>query len=318
MDRKGIFSDIVVGDWGGDVPSETEGILRVVTWNIHFGSGPREPRARPSRKAVHGFLDGICEVLEHVRPGIVFVQECDFRSARSRNVDQMRYLARKLGYRYMAPTVTWEKRYVPYPLWPPRAHYGRVLSGQVILSRYPLDAMGRLLFPKPRGNPWWYNFFYLDRCVTKVRARVGESDLTLFNVHLEAFDREARMEQARLLVGFFRRERGGANVMAGDFNALPGGAARKKDFPDEPDHDMSGDATIEIMGGTGLKEVVGSEAYARNEGKYFTFPSSAPNRRLDYLFIGPACRVIEARVLTEAAGLSDHLPVMTALQWPGA
>lgn len=318
MNRKGFYSDIVVGDWGGAVPSGTNGLLRVVTWNIHFGSGPYEPRIRPPRKAVQTFLDGICEVLGDVHCDIIFIQECDFRSARSRDIDQMRYLARKLGFRYMAPTITWKKPYVPYPLWPPRAHYGRVLSGQVILSRYPLDSESRLLFSKPRGNPWWYNFFYLDRCVTKVRARVGESDLTLFNVHLEAFDRQARMEQARLLVDFFRRERGGANVMAGDFNALPGEAARKQGFPDEPDHDMSGDATIEIMGETGLKEIIGSEEYARNEGKHFTFPSYAPNRRLDYLFVGPVFRVVEARVLTEAAGLSDHLPVMAELQWPGS
>lgn len=320
MPRQDPFSfGVLCGDWGDADPPPPEN-LRIVTWNIHFASGPRELYSRPSRKAVLAILEGISGFLKGLAPDIVFIQESDFRSARSRDVDQMRYLARKLGLRYMSPTVTWKNRYVPYPLWPIRAHYGRIHSGQAILSRFPLVSAERLRLPQPQSNPWWYNLFYLQRAVTSARVRIGGEEVALFNVHLEAFDVDNRVEHATLLLDFYRRQKGERAVMAGDFNAVPPEAAQKAGFSDEPDHDMSGDATIEIIRSAGLREGIDLESYTRDEHPHFTFPSWAPNRRLDYIWVSPGWTVIEARVLGEATGLSDHLPVLATLPLarPGA
>ena len=46
------------------------------------------------------------------------LQEVDFASQRTHDIDQLHYIAAALGWGFAARVITWECRYVPYPVWP--------------------------------------------------------------------------------------------------------------------------------------------------------------------------------------------------------
>ena len=99
-------------------------------------------------------------------------------------------------------------------------------------------------------------------------------------------------------------------------NAAPTAAGRRHDFPDEPHTDWRQDDTIDrLREGTGLTEIVPDRVYAEDEEAWFTFPASAPNRRLDYIFFGAGLERASARVLHPTGEPpSDHLPVLSELR----
>jgi endonuclease/exonuclease/phosphatase family metal-dependent hydrolase len=85
----------------------------------------------------------------------------------------------------------------------------------------------------------------------------------------------------------------------------------KKGFPDEPDNDMSGDRTIEIVKNIkGFREIISPEEYAADENKFFTFPADAPSRRLDYMFYSEDLRLIQGSIIKSEQIFSDHLPII--------
>ena len=307
---------IFKGDWGDPKPAEPSGALSVVTWNIHFGWGAREdPVGSLSREQVEKNLDGVAVYLKTLHPDFVFLQEVDFDSARTSGVNEMEYLARALDMRWAAPTVTWKKGYLPFPYWPPRAQWGRMLSGQAILSRFPLTEAARLRLPKPANNPFWYNWFNIDRSVTVTKARLGFVEIALFNLHLDAYDTPNRSLQAERMFDYYKAGRSPLNLIAGDFNALPPDASQFKDFPDEPLNDYSNDGTMAVMRVSGLKEAFEGRAESVTEAELYTFPSWDPNRRLDYIWMNPDWPVIDVKIGRDAGPLSDHFPIIAVLGW---
>jgi len=66
------------------------------------------------------------------------------------------------------------------------------------------------------------------------------------------------------------------------------------------------------MNESGLDEVIPMDIYDNSEKDYFTFPSSRPDRRLDYIFYQRGLKLMKAEVLTST--LSDHLPVRAIFQ----
>ena len=114
--------------------------ITAVTYNIGYGSAEKNNKPEVlSEEEVRKNLDVMVESLKELDPDIVFLQEVDFNAARTVGIDQMRYLAKSLAMPFAAYTVTWNKRYIPWPYWPPAVHFGRMLSGQAILSRFPIE-----------------------------------------------------------------------------------------------------------------------------------------------------------------------------------
>ena len=237
---------------------------------------------------------------------------------RTHDIDQAAFLARESGLRHSARVTTWHKRYVLYPAWPPSQHYRHVLSGQIVLSRFPLEDNRRYLLPQPAANPFVYNWFYLHRALQRVDVRLGPTRrLRLFNVHLEAFDVPNKERQAELLVDRVRAEATPHTVVLGDFNCVPPEAPLKHAFPDEPETDMRTDRTIATVRTLeGFAEAVEQGQPGAALAGLSTFPAAAPNRRLDYMYVNTAgLAVTAARVAREAGPISDHLPIVADLRW---
>lgn len=299
---------IVLNPAGSEPPPVAAGSpleLGVITFNIGYARGPAGDESGPwTADLIRANLVGIADQIRDAGADLAFLQEVDFESSRSHDIDEARFILERLGWRHAACAVTWEKNYVPFPYWPPSRHYGAMKSGQCLLSRYPITEATRVGLPRPDSMPWWRKRFYLQRAVLHAVVKVGDVALDVFDVHLEAFDNPNRMDHARRLAVLVDAVQGDRVIVAGDFNALPPEARQKSGFVDEPEMNFEHDETIAIARGMArVAEVLPDEPA-------FTFPADGATRRLDYIFHRPGLAKLSARVLAATPGpWSDHLPV---------
>lgn len=292
-----------------DYPS----VIRVQTWNLGFlyGEGSEGPgyEAR-DKKFYTDKMDALVSEIKASAPDILCIQEIDFDSHRSHGINQAQYLAIKAAYPYVAEAVSWEANYIPFPYWPTSRHFGRMKSGGAILSKYPITSNIVHLLKKPLSQPWWYNVFYLHRYLQQVEIELGDKKIKLVNLHLEAFDKADRKSQIQTLVNLVKTEK--IDLVTGDFNTLPPSATKKRNFANYSEDDYENDPSYTEMEKSELLEVIPDSIYALDEVRYFTFPSSKPDRRLDYIFYNKELKMIKAEVLPSA--LSDHLPLKASIQ----
>jgi endonuclease/exonuclease/phosphatase family metal-dependent hydrolase len=274
--------------------------LNVVSYNIGYLSGLTNQQAVERDKTLYERNQATAvKALEAVQPDILALQEIDFDAYRSFNLNQQYAISATLRLAYGAIAVNWDKRYVPFPYWPPSAHYKQVVSGQAVLSRYPIRRNERLVLEKVPTNPFYYNALYLDRVAQVSEIDVSGQPLVVINVHLEAFDAATRARQTQVV-------RDLAEGYAQDYPVLLVG-----DFNSSLNRAEEGDnRSIQIL----LDSPVLAPAQPpQTEG--FTFPSDQPQYTLDYIFYTPATlEVVGAEVITGAAQASDHLPIQAEVR----
>lgn len=289
---------------------ERPSVVKILTWNLGFLYGQGSEGVGYEFRDKEYFQESLDRLVKEIRewqPDVIFLQEIDFESARSHDLNQAEYLAAKAGYPYVAQAVSWDANYIPFPYWPIRNNFGRMKSGGAILSKYPILDHQVHLLPKPASQPWWYNLFYLHRYFQKVTIEIGDKKFNFINLHLEAFDKVDRLGQVKKLVSQIQKEK--IDLVAGDFNMLPTSATKRK-FSNVDDYEN--DSSYEAMLKSGLQEVIPDEIYGKDESLYFTFPAWAPDRRLDYIWYRSGLKMMKAEILTSA--LSDHLPLRASFQ----
>lgn len=294
---------------------EEPSVVKILTWNLGFlyGKGSEGPGYEPRTKEFfEERLQGLVNKIREWSPDIICFQEIDFDSERSGNINQAEYVAIHAGYPYVAQGVSWEANYIPFPYWPLSRNFGRMYSGGAILSRLPISSHSLEILAKPKSNPWWYNLFYLHRYFQTVTIDAGSRKLRVVNLHLEAFDKETRASEVKLLTQRLQEQK--IDLIAGDFNMVPDSSAKKRKFSGSED-DYEGDRSFSLMKSSGFSEVVPEEIFGKDETRYFTFPSWAPDRRLDYIFFRTGLKMMKAEVLPSA--LSDHLPLKASFQISG-
>jgi endonuclease/exonuclease/phosphatase family metal-dependent hydrolase len=218
----------------------------------------------------------------------------------------MDYLSGYSKFKYGAYAVNWNKKYIPFPYWPPSAHFKKMFSGQSILSKYPITKNKRIVLKRPK-NPFYYDLFYLDRLIQVTKVKIGEKLLVVMNIHLEAFDKSIREEQAGFVMEYYTNNFKGKFpvIITGDFNSVPPDAGKKNDFSDEPETDYRNERTIRIF----LNEESLSEALPDNIKNPNTFPSVNPDRKLDYIFFSnDKIEMIKTTIVKIHS--SDHLPLI--------
>lgn len=184
--------------------TRARGAVRIVTWNVGYAYGPQNNQGRVlARDAVERNLAVIGGTLAALAPDIVLLQEVDFDAARTFGIDQLARIAEATGLPHAAWAITWNQRYIAWPYWPPRQQFGRIVSGQAVLSRFPIRAHDVHRFPKPAANAFWYNWFYLDRVAQTITMDLGGRTAALLHLHLEAFDNNAQLQQAEWVLGHF-------------------------------------------------------------------------------------------------------------------
>lgn len=296
--------------------------LRVLTWNIAYGYGlgsEGDERYVPySAEKIRATLERMAGLIRELDPDIVQLQEVDFDSARSRFIDEAFFLAENTELKFFSKAIAWRANYVPFPYLPFSRHFGRMLSGGAVLSRYPIRGAEVEILPKPAGNPWWYNLFYLNRYFQRIEVDVGGRSIAFFNLHLDAYDSATRNEQAKMLVERAVSDRVVSDRktywLAGDFNSPPELAKKKSGFSGDSQDRYELDRVHSILSGSGLQSGLNSAEYLAGEANWATFPSDAPDRMLDHVYVTPNARVSAFRRVDEAKTLSDHLPLLVDIE----
>jgi len=274
--------------------------LKIMSYNIGYLSGMFNNRpVEVNPELFKANLHKSAELLSKHNPDFIAFQEIDFDADRSGNVHQLDSLAQLANYPYAAIAINWDKNYVLFPYGRPAVHFGQMLSGQAILSKFPVVNQTRIVLPKPEGN-YFYNKFYIDRLIQIVQVDVGQP-LILMNVHLEAFDREVRKKQMQIVLNKYREyEKNYPVILLGDFNSVP-------PFDETSD---AGEMNV-LFEESGLAPGISRETYLEDRSKYFTFSSRNPSRKIDHIFYSSdELAPVSADVLKSAGQISDHLPLM--------
>ncbi len=275
--------------------------FKIMTFNIGYLSGMTNNLAEQrEEKFFNENLNTAVRVLNIESPDVIGFQEIDYNSARSFWVNQMDEIATKCKYPYGYQSVNWDKRYVPFPYWPIRHHFGQILSGQSILSDFPIEQTETFVLDKPGSRSSITNAFYIDRLVQKAVLNLDSGQLMILNLHLEAFDQETRVAQAKVVRKMYDSLSTEMPVLLiGDFNStVPGGP-------------YLSEAIEIIMGSDDIESAVRLEQYNSNPEQYFTFSSGTPEYMIDFIFYNPSrIEKISSRVVSEMGEASDHLPVV--------
>lgn len=271
--------------------TKSDSIYSIVTYNIGYLSGMTNNRAVEKPKELFDEnLKTVTTEFKKVKPDIIAFQEIDYGANRSYEINQEDEIA-KLGYNYIAKGVNWDKKYVPFPYWPPTMHFGKVVSGQSILSKYPLKDYERIVLDRVADSPFYRNAFYLDRLLQVVKVTIEGKEIVVMNVHLEAFDKKTRVQQIKKVAALFQEY--GKNyptILLGDFNSDP---------------NDTNPAVNEVL----KLPNVGNAAFSK-ENLELTYSSKNPTVRIDYIFYTKSSiESMGGQVLKDFGEASDHLPV---------
>ena len=268
-----------------------DSIYSIVTYNVGYLSGMTNnlPVAK-SKKLFGGNLKKVKEELKKINPDIIAFQEIDYNASRSYEVDQEKEFM-KLGYNYAARGVNWDERYVPFPYWPPSMHFGKIISGQSILSKYKLKDYERVVLERVPNNPFYRDALYLERLAQVVKVVLEGKEVVVINTHLEAFDKRTRINQLKSVIKIFNKFAvTNPTILLGDFNSDP----KYKEPAIKMMFDLPG---------------VGNAAFSADNYD-LTFDTKDPFERLDYIFYTEnSIEYISGKVLKDFEQASDHLPV---------
>lgn len=237
--------------------------LRVLSYNVHHGEGG-DGRID---------LERIAGVIRAANPDLVALQEVDRGARRTGDVDQGAEYLRRTGLH------GWFGGAMPFQ----GGEYG-----QVLLSRWPLEAPRVLRLPGTTGRE--------PRIAVVARVRVpGAGWVRWAGCHLDASrGDEDRWEQVAALD---RVLGAGAEplLLAGDFNDVPESRSMRRLAGEEGRWD----------------DLAGAWAAP-------TIPAEAPRSRIDYVLGTPRGRweAVASGVLPEAVA-SDHRPLWVDVRWRG-
>ncbi|MDD3437273.1 MAG: endonuclease/exonuclease/phosphatase family protein [Candidatus Gastranaerophilales bacterium] len=270
---------------------KSDSVFSLMTYNIGYLSGMTNnlPIAKP-KSLFDDNLAKVKAVLKSLNIDILAFQEIDYASARSFDINQQLEIA-ELGYPFVAQAVNWDKRYLPFPYYPISMQFGRVYSGQSILSHFPVKFQKRQVLDTVDDAPFYWTSFYLDRLAQIVEIQIKDKTVIVINVHLEAFDKPTRVKQTKEVLDIYNSYKDRyPTFLVGDFNS----DIRFQDASIAPiiNSPNIGIANFDIP-------------YSD------TFSSINPTERIDYIFYNKNfIEEIESRVLTEMGDASDHFPLM--------
>ena len=271
--------------------TEVDSIYSIVTYNVGYLSGMTNNKAINKPKSLYDTnLKKVKRLFDSLKADIIAFQEIDYQSTRSFKVNQQDELS-KLGYNYIAQAINWDERYVPFPYWPPSVHFGEMLSGQSILSKYPLMDHERMVLERVADAPFYRDALYLERLAQVVTTSIQGEKIVLINVHLEAFDKPTRINQFQVVYELFKKyAQDYPTILLGDFNSLA----------------RDDDAIIQKL----LNDPNVGNAAFDEESIANTYSTKDPFKRIDYIFYNKnSIDYIDGKVLTEFGQASDHLPV---------
>lgn len=297
-------------------PTTAADTVTVMTYNIGYLSGMtnNEPVVR-SDSFLAANMDQATRLIRQADPDLIGFQEIDYGGGRSGYVHQLDTLATRLGYAAAAQAVNWDKRYLPFPYGRPAVNFGRMLSGQSLLSRFPIRQHARIVLSPP-SQAFYREPFYLSHLAQIALVDLGGRPLAVMNLHLEAFDAAAREQQAREANALYDRlaAAGLPVLVLGDVNSVR--PASRPTLPADQRRTFANDETISLLlDDTGLRGVY-PDSTAQTTPPPRTFPANGPNRKIDHVFYSPDLLApVERSIRCKAPSPpSDHCAVVASFR----
>lgn len=285
--------------------------LTILSWNIgyaglgddmdFFYDGGGSVRTSPERTQRN--LDSIVAFIRRADADFILLQEVDFDSKRSYREDQFRVLEQALpGYtgvyahNYVSP-------FVPIPITEP---IGRVKSGVVTFSRYPLFRALRHQYPS--RFPFPMRLFNLKRAMLASEFLLsGGRTFYLNNTHNTAFDTgNMRRQELAFMQGYLSDKP--LSLTVGDWNSNPPGyTASERELNNLHFRPISVAATGFPDGFTFAADL------ATPSTRYGYEPYRAGRTTttlLDFALCGPAVQVLSVQTVDLGFRFSDHNPVI--------
>ncbi len=283
--------------------------IRVLTANTHLGQGPKLPyllRGAPEGDAARiellhdtrAYAYHIAEWLRRSRDlyHAVGLQEVFHHAlglnAGARRFRQRDYYSRLAGYGCSIPH---------------RVGFAAFRYENLLLSRLPQAPSPRIQCLLPG------RVFRLAACgFTLAPFGVDGRPVWIGNTHLHPYNPRTRARQAESIAAEIARLGDVPILFLGDLNTVPAGC-KDGDFA-EGERDVRsyrGDRTLGILETAGLRTVPHEDS-----AEFWTYPTGAPNRTLDYVLFSRHFEVESYRVVREFA-FSDHYPVAAELRLRG-
>ena len=249
--------------------------------NVMHGRDTRSAVFPPfiSRRRAEKNLIRIADSIAAADPDIVALQEIDEASICSGSFDQVAFLNARLGYpyTYFAPSCSLRM-----------GQSGLFVTGNALFSKFPLERCEAfrfgLSFPNDR----------MGFVIADVRLPGGKA-IAVTSIHLVWVDwtRLAPRASELDMVASKAGERKHPVVMLGDFNC-----------------DMTGrEDSLRVF-----SRRLGLHTCQPQSAEFHTYPSWAPSRRIDWIFVPSAMSISSYRVLPER--VSDHRAVVAEVSIP--
>ena len=295
--------------------------LKVMTWNIKFGAAREDmffdchgnKEIIPEKEVIKN-LDNIIKKINEISPDILFLQEVDINSHRSGYVNQAKYILDNTDLNYGYYASQWKALFIP------SHNIGKINSGNLILSKFKLYNGKRYALPKIASQNLIVQYFYLKRNFLVSELRLKDKKITLINTHLSAYaNDETKERQVNALNNFINglSQDKKRFILAGDFNTLPPGTIKVKNFPDNAckenfnANDFSNETELLSPIYNGFNSAIPLRDYQKNNTPYFTHSTDKKifwNRKLDYIFSN--MNMEKGKVLQKGTmPLSDHAPL---------
>lgn len=296
----------------------TDRPLRVVSWNLQFCGGRREPWFYEGGTAVFvapedqaRALAGVIEVLRALDADVVLLQEVERGSDRTSRRDQLQALVDGLdGYAAVSAAVH-RHDFVPHP---PRQFLRRMDMHLAILARAPLHHGTRTPLPGLRESSLRAHFNLHRAILSATVPLTGGYSLPVANVHLSAFSGgdDTLVRQMGCVTEWMQAAAGPA-LVGGDFNLLPPGDDPDRLPTDRTDHPRERSVLDAFF--TRFPSVLPVALQRRPEaGTYLPPGASTPDRTLDWIFTTGEVAPVRAWVEPVDPFVSDHWPVVAELR----
>lgn len=258
--------------------SMAQDTFTVVTYNLGPLAGSRGAAASDADSPPA--LDRAVALLRTARPDFVALQEVDLGAGRTSPL--LDSIATRLGAATSVQSVRRNDRYVP-PLLS-RSGGGAVVSGQALLSRFPIRRHTRQPIDRDSSSVW-RTLFHPQPIVQVSVVGIGGWPLVILNVNLDAETVAARERQARAVNRLYGRisRQGFPILLLGSINSpMPTVASTGTSALSSADQTMA-----YLLRGTGLQPAIYAEGARVTGRSVATYPASDPARKVDYIFYRP-------------------------------
>lgn len=265
---------------------------KVASFNIAHGRGGTFGETNwkhESKKKLRLHLDKIGEQIRNVNPDIILLNEIDFSSSWSLNINQAKYIAQNCGYAYVLEQKNMD---VSFPFY-------RFCFGNALLSHYPLEDATLIDF-KPYSK--LEDIFVGNHDAFFCNVKFPSGPVGIFGIHFDYRSEDIRVRCTEVLTDRCAEIKYPVIVL-GDFNSTHPGLPKTK-FSDQGEN-----AIRNIFNKKGFISYLMDSGYK----SVYTFPSSEPDRLIDWIFGKGIASFSKSEKIN--SDLSDHLMIATEIEF---